>query len=326
MLSFISFSWSAAISGLFVSRTDIVIATSPPLLVGLVGWWLARAKRGPFVLEIRDLWPESLTAVGVGNARSLLQRVLTRLADFLHRVSDKIVVVTPAFKDYLVENWNVSADKISIVQNGVETDLFKPSLETSRLKEELHAEEKFIVSYIGTIGMAHGLETLVQAAKKLQNSHPDILFLLIGEGAEKERIVSMTRSLGLSSLQILDQQPREKIPEYICASNVCIVTLKNAPLFKTVIPSKMLEFMACARPVILGVDGQARKIIEDAQAGVFVQPGNAEVLARAIVQLANDAPLCESLGDNGRRYIVQHSTRQQTASRYIQVLESVLAD
>jgi glycosyltransferase involved in cell wall biosynthesis len=233
------------------------------------------------------------------------------------------VVVSPAFKAHLVENWHVSAEKISVVQNGVETDLFKPGVETSSLKDELQAQEKFIVSYMGTIGMAHGLETLIGAAKQLEGSHPNILFLVIGEGAEKERIVAMAQSLALSNLLIMGQQPREKIPGYICASNACIVMLKNNPLFKTVIPSKMLEFMACARPVILGVDGQARKILEDGRAGIFVQPGNADALARAIVQLACDAGLCNSLGNSGRRYILRHNTRKQTADRYIEVLENI---
>jgi glycosyltransferase involved in cell wall biosynthesis len=323
VLSFLSFSFSAAMSGLFVSRPDVVIATSPPLLVGLAGWWLARGKRVPFVLEIRDLWPESLTAVGLGDSRSPLQLVLTELASFLYRVSDKIVVVSPAFKAHLVENWHVSAEKISVVQNGVETDLFKPGLETSSLKDKLQAQEKFIVSYMGTIGMAHGLETLIETAKQIQGSHPNILFLVIGEGAEKERIVAMAQSLALSNLLILGQQPRETVPAYICASNACIAMLKNDPLFKTVIPSKMLEFMACARPVILGVDGQARKILEDGRAGIFVQPGNVDALARAIIQLACDAGLCDSLGNSGRRYILRHNTRKQTADRYIEVLENI---
>ena len=324
VLSFMSFSLSAAISGLFVSRPNIVIATSPPLLVGLTGWWLARAKRTPFVLEIRDLWPESLIAVGIGDSSSQLQRSLRWLAIFLYRVSDEIVVVTSAFKDYLVDKWHVPANKISIVENGVETDLFRPGLKSSSLREESHAREKFIVSYIGTIGMAHGLETLVNAAKQLQDSYPHILFFVIGEGAEKERIISTVRSLALPNFHILDPQPREKIPEYICASNACIVMLKDAPLFRTVIPSKMLEFMACARPVILGVDGRARKIIESARAGVFVQPGNVDELAKAIVRLADDKSLCDSLGNNGRRYILQNNTRKQTADRYVEVLENML--
>ena len=325
MLSFFSFFLSSAVSGLFVSRPDIVIATSPQLLVGLSGWWLARAKRVPFVFEIRDLWPESLVAVDVGDARSLLYRVLGKLAGFLYRASEKVVVVTPAFKEFLIKNWHMPADKVSVIQNGVETDLFRPGIESSSLRKELNAGGKFIVCYTGTIGMAHGLETLVQVAKRLQDSHPNILFLLIGDGAEKENIVSQTQSLALSNVHVLDSQPREKIPAYINVSNVCLVMLKDAPLFKTVIPTKMLEAMACARPVILVVDGQARKIMEEAQAGVFVRQGDVEHLAQTVIHLAADPASRERLGNNGRRYILQNLRRLQTAQSYIKVLETLVS-
>jgi len=322
IFSFISFFLSASISGLLISRPDIVIATSPPLLVGLTGWWLARAKRVPFIFEIRDLWPESLEAVGIADAKSLLHRILVRVASFLYRTSDRIVVVTPAFKNFLVEKWQLSDDKSSVIQNGVETDLLRPDLETSALRKQLGVEDKFVVCYAGTIGMAHGLETLVQTAQQLQHSHPNILFWLIGDGAEKENVMSQARSLRLSNLQVLGPQPREKVPQYICASNACLVMLKPVPLFKTVIPTKMLEAMACARPVILGVDGQARKILEEAQAGIFVRPGSADELGRTVVQLAVDASLRERLGNNGRRYILQRLTRKQTAHDYVKVLQS----
>jgi len=161
MLSFVSFCVSAVVSGLFLSRPDVVIATSPQLLVGLTGWWLARAKRVPFVFEVRDLWPESLSAVGMGNDKSILHRLLAKIAGFLYRQSDKVVVVTPAFKDHLVKHWSVPPEKISVVQNGVETGFFTPGHADAQLRHELGGEGKFVACYIGTIGMAHGLETLL---------------------------------------------------------------------------------------------------------------------------------------------------------------------
>jgi glycosyltransferase involved in cell wall biosynthesis len=324
MLNYSSFCVSAASTGLFVSRPDVVIASSPQLLVGLSGWWLARCKRVPFVFEVRDLWPESLTAVGIGNPNSLLHRSLAKIAGLLYRGCDRLVVVTPAFKDYLVESWHIPRDKISIVENGVETKLFSPRNTDQDLRRDLGAEGKFVASYIGTLGMAHGLETVLDAAGRLQHSAPEVMFLLLGEGADKERITSLAGSRGLTNIRFVDQQPREKIPAYIGASDACLVLLKRADLFKTVIPTKMLEFMACARPVILGVDGQARKIIEEAQAGVFVEPENATALAQAVTDLARDAGLRESLGRNGRRYILQRYSRRHTALAYIQVLESLL--
>src|SRR6266481_5093180 len=174
MLNYSSFCASAASTGLFLSRPDVVIATSPQLLVALSGWWLARWKRVPFVFEVRDLWPESLAAVGAGGEGSALHRTLGAIAGFLYRRSDHIVIVTPAFKDHLIEHWEVPAQKISVVENGVETDLFRPCLP----EKEPGTEDRFLICYIGTMGMAHGLETLIAAAEQLQRTLPKAMFLL----------------------------------------------------------------------------------------------------------------------------------------------------
>lgn len=324
MLNYSSFCVSAATTGLFVPRPDVVIGTSPQLLVGLSGLCIARAKRVPFVFEVRDLWPESLAAVGMGNENSMLHRLLAKVAGFLYRNSDHIVVVTQAFEKYLVERWNVPRKKISVVENGVETNLFAPSNESDSLKLQLNAEGKFIVCYIGTMGMAHGLETMVEAADRLRQSAPDVLFLLVGEGADKERIVALAKTRGLDNLQFVDQQPREKIPAYISASDACLVLLRKTDLFKTVIPTKMLEFMSCARPVILGVDGQAREIMDRAQAGIFIEPGNVGALMEAVERLRANPQLRADLGSNGRRHIVDYFSREQTAATYVTVLDQIL--
>jgi glycosyltransferase involved in cell wall biosynthesis len=327
MLNYSSFCASAASTGLFLTRPDVVIATSPQLLVGLSGWWLARSKRVPFVFEVRDLWPESLAAVGMGEANSLLHRSLARIAGFLYRHADRIVVVTPAFEDYLVKHWRVPREKISVIENGVETQLFAPEPSSGKaavLRKELASDGKFVVSYIGTMGMAHGLETIITTASQLRDTNPEIIFLMLGEGAEKERIAALARDRGLNNLRFVDQQPREKIPAYICASDVCLVLLKKTDLFKTVIPTKMLEFMSCARPVILGVDGQARAILEEARGGLVIEPENSDALADAIRYLATNREAARTLGKNGREYVVRKFSRPQTAERYIHVLEHVL--
>jgi colanic acid biosynthesis glycosyl transferase WcaI len=328
MLNYSSFCASAAATGLFLSRPDVVIATSPQLLVGLSGWWLARRKRVPFVFEVRDLWPESLAAVGMGGENSLLHRALTSIAGFLYRHSDRIVVVTPAFEDFLFERWRVPREKISVIENGVETDLFSPQPFTREantvLKRELNAEGKFVVSYIGTMGMAHGLETIIAAASQLQDANPEIVFLMLGEGAEKERIVALARQRGLNNLRFVDQQPHGRIPAYICASDACLVPLKKTDVFKTVIPTKMLEFMSCARPVILGVDGQARTILEEARAGLVIEPENPDSLVKAIRWLAANREMACKLGENGREHIVRKFSRGQTAEKYIRVLKNLL--
>src|ERR1700685_2032099 len=169
MLNYSSFCISAASTGLFLSRPDVVIATSPQLLVGLSGWWLARCNGVPFVFEVRDLWPESLAAVGVSSHNSPLPRLLAKIAGFLYRRCDRLVVVTSAFKEYLVEHWRVPEEKIFVVENGVETSLFSRLAPNAALRRTLGTEGKFVVSYIGTMGNAHRLETLLEAATLLRD-------------------------------------------------------------------------------------------------------------------------------------------------------------
>ena len=326
MRNYASFCISAAVRGMAIPRPDVIIATSPQLLVGLAGWWLAFSRQIPFVFEVRDLWPESLTAVGVGDENSLLHRTLAKIAGFLYQKADRIVVVTPAFREHLIRHWRVPEEKIAVVENGVETDLFSPQSEASNqaIRRHLNAEEKFLVCYIGTMGNAHGLETLLDAAATLQHDQPNVLFLLIGEGAEKERIKSLAQSCNLANILFLDQQPREKIPAFISASDASLVLLKKTEVFKTVIPTKMLEFMSCARPVILGVDGQAREILEEAHAGLVIEPENSDALVDAIRYLAANRKEASELGQNGRAHILRKYSRRQTAEKYIRVLERTL--
>src|ERR1700730_17982216 len=320
--NYVSFCMSAGISGLGLQKPDVIIATSPQLLCALSGWWLAFWKRVPLVFEVRDLWPESLAAVGAGSEGSLLHRTLGAIAGFLYRRADCIVVVSPAFVDHLIRYWHVHAAKISIVENGVETDRFRLDPAAMVVRKQLKLEARFLMCYIGTMGNAHGLETLIAAAEELQTALPNAMFLLIGEGADKERIVELAVARGLTNIQFLGQQPRERIPAYVSAADVCLVMLKKTELFKTVIPTKLLEYMACERPVIVAVDGQARQIVEEAGAGVFVEPENSKALVKAVLDLAEDPEHRRQMGANGRQYIVNRLSREKTARDYLTVLEA----
>src|SRR4029077_9044924 len=228
-----------------------------------------------------------------------------------------------ASRTTLIGDWNVPAAKISIVENGVETDLFRLDPAAMEVRKQLKVEDRFLICYIGTMGNAHGLETLITAAEELQVALPRALFLRVGEGAKKERIVKLAAARALTNIQFLGQQPRERIPAYISAADLCLVTLKKTELFKTVIPTKLLEYMACERPVIVAVDGQARQIIEEAGAGVFVEPENSQALVRAILDLAEDSEHRRQMGASGRQYIVNKFSREKTARDYITVLEAL---
>jgi len=317
--NYASFWLSASLRGLSLPKPDVVIGSSPQLLAALAGWWIAYWKRVPFVFEVRDLWPESLAAVGAGGEGTVLHRSLGAIAGFLYRRSRHIAVVTPAFKEHLIQHWRVPAEKISIVENGVETELFCPCPPAI----VPGTEGRFVVCYIGTMGMAHGLETLIASAEQLRDTFPEAVFLMIGEGAEKEHIVELALARGLTNIVFLDQQPREQIPAYIASSDVCLVMLKKTDLFKTVIPTKLLEYMACEKPVLVAVDGQARQVVEEAKAGVFVEPGDDQALVQAIQSLAADPDRRRQMGVSGRQYIVSRLSREQTARTYIEVLQKL---
>jgi colanic acid biosynthesis glycosyl transferase WcaI len=323
--NYVSFCMSGAIAGLGLAKPDVIIATSPQLLCALAGWWIARWKRVPFVFEVRDLWPESLAAVGAGGEGSLLHRTLGAIAGFLYKHADRIVVVTPAFKEHLIRYWRVPAERVSVVENGVETDLFRPdAAAAAEVRNRFNLDHRFLICYAGTMGMAHGMETLIAAAEELQTTLPDAMFLLIGEGAEKQSIIQLAEARHLTNVRFLDQQPRECIPAFISAADLCLVMLKRTDLFKTVIPTKLLEYMACARPVVVAVDGQSRQIVEEARAGMFATPEDSVALEKVICLLARDPARRNQLGTNGRQYIVEKLSREQTAWNYIHVLEALL--
>jgi len=318
VLNYLSFFLSSALSGLRFNNVDIIISTTPQLLVGLTGVWLGKCFGVPNILEIRDLWPESIVDSGIGSENSFFINILKNIANFLYKKSTHIVVVTPAFKNELIKRWHVHPSKISIIENGVETDLFSSNGELFLFDSEKNKNEKFTISYIGTLGYAHGLDILLDVAKKLK--HQNLRFLIVGEGAQKEKLVRRVSSECIDNVQIIAQQPRELIPSIIRASDICLVLLRNAPVFRTVIPTKMLEFMSCAKPVILSVDGQARQILEKAKAGIFVKPGDIESLQSAIVMLYKNKKLREYFGQNARKFIEENFTREKTAEKYIDLL------
>ena len=324
VLNYGSYCLSASVRGAFLERPDVVIGTSPPLPIAIAGYNVARIKRVPFIFEVRDLWPESLEGVGLGAEHSRIYKVVASIVRFLYKHSDHIVVVTPAFKDYLNSAWGVPMEKMSIVVNGVETDRFAPAPRQPELLREFGVPEgKFVASYIGTMGMAHGLETILEVSQLLQSTSPEVVLLLVGEGGNREELVQMARERQLTNVIFTGPQPREKIPAIINSSDVCLALLKNQDVFKTVIPTKMLEFMSCGRPVVLGVGGQAERILREADAGISVEAENAPAIAEAIREMYANAELRARCGGNGRSYIHAKMSRAQTARQYLDVLANL---
>jgi glycosyltransferase involved in cell wall biosynthesis len=320
--NYFSFFLSACLTGTFLPRPDVVIGTSPQPLVGLAAWVIGRLKRCPFIFEVRDLWPESVVASGMSREGSWLIRVLDVLISFLYRHARIVVVVTEAFRDRLVSERAIPPEKVRVIENGVEPDRFRPN-SAEGIRSRYGLDDTFVISYIGMIGHAHGLDVVLQAAPMLAVQLPAMRFLLVGEGAHRERLEAAARSRGLTNVVFVGEQPRERIPAFINASDACLVHLRREEVFKTVIPSKMLEFMACARPVILGVDGQARQILQDAWAGIFIKPEDPEELVQAILRLHRDPALRAEMGERGRRHVLAHFSRARKADEYLELLQEL---
>jgi len=323
ILNYSSFFVSACIRSLLIPRHDLVIATSPQLLVGLSGWLIGRLAKCPSVFEVRDLWPESLLASGVSHERSALIRILDRISAFLYKHSDRIVVVTESFRDNLVQCRDVPRSKVNVITNAVDTDLFDVGPSRELIRASLNLRDRFVLSYVGTIGLAHGLETLLTAARNLKKALPQVLFLIIGEGADKERLRNLATEWKLDNVQFLDQRPREEIPKILAACDACLVMLRRSELFKTVLPSKMFEILAAGRPVILAVDGESRKLLEQAEGGIYVEPEDSAALTVAITSLVENPDECRRLGQNGRKFVFKNFSRDQTALDYLSILQSV---
>ena len=319
--NYLSFPMSAILLGVpMIGACDVVIATSPQFFVAAAGYIASRFKRKPFIFEVRDLWPDSIAAVGAISNQFVLG-ILRSIEEFLYRRADKIVPVANSTKDILSKR-GVPKSKIHIIPNGADIKLFKPGPKQNLIRKKYGiANDEFVVSYIGTHGMAHGLETVLDAALDFRDNGC-VRFLFVGEGAEKEKLINLAKSYTLSNVMFIDQQPRELMPYFYQASDVCLIPLIDKPLFSAVIPSKMFEIMSCGRPIVLGVRGEAHTLLKRANAGIAIEPENSNQLVKAVLSLYENSDLANSLGSNGRTFIEKYYSREKMSENYIKVLSS----
>jgi len=322
VVNYASFMLSAMLTGMTLAEPDAVIATSPQLLVGISGWWLSRMLGSAFYFEVRDLWPESIAAVRYGARKSLIYRVLESISAFLYRKADEIVVVSPAFRQRLEDDWNVETEKIHVVENGVDLSRFSNAEDNAAKKAQIGAQNKFVAIYMGTIGTAFGFDTFLHAAARLAESHPNVCLLLIGEGEMKKRLTSEVAARGLQNVVLRDGVDREEVTPWLAAADAGLVLLRDAEVFRTVIPTKMLEYMAAGLPVVSNVEGQAQAIVNKAKAGVCVAASDGAALADAIANLAADSVRRAEFGANGRSYVAAHLTRRKKAEEFMELLEA----
>jgi colanic acid biosynthesis glycosyl transferase WcaI len=319
-LDYLSYAVSAVPAALLEERPSVVVGTSPQLLTVLAAWIVSRLRGVPCVFELRDLWPESIVAVGAA-PDGLAVKAIAALARFLYRHTDRIVAVTDSFAEILSHR-GVPRWKIAVVKNGVDLARFSPGARDGRLRDEIGVgPEAFLITYAGTVGMAHGLSTVLDAAEA--SAADGLAFLLAGDGAEKERLAREANARGLENVFFLPGQPRARIPGILGTSDAVLIHLRSSPLFASVIPSKVFEAMAMARPIILGGTGESADLVRQAGCGIVVPPENAEEIVRAATRLAADPAFARSLGESGRRVAEERFSRRDSALRMLDVLREV---
>ena len=272
-LDFISYSVSSFFAGLFV-KSDLIVATSPQFFTALSGRALSFWKRTPWVMEVRDLWPESIKTVGAMKDNAFIRHFEWQ-EKRCYKSAKKIVVVTDSFRKKLIER-GIPSEKIAVVKNGVDRSLFIPQQKDTELISKLKIDGKTVIGYIGTHGMAHKLDFIIQTASKLKDTNPEYHFLFIGNGAEKEKLLKLKVDLMCDNVTMLDSVPKAEVKNYISILDVCLINLRKSDLFTTVIPSKIFENAAMEVPILLGVEGEAKEIVEHYTAGICFEPENEE--------------------------------------------------
>lgn len=321
-LNYFSYMLTAALAVPRLPRPHVYVSTSPQFFCGLAGMVAAKMRSRPWVLEIRDLWPESIITVGAMR-KGVAVRLLEWLERLAYRKADRIVSVTDSFVPHITSRCQDEA-KIDVIKNGVDLSLFKRGSDPDTVKRELGLEGRFVAAYVGTHGMAHGLDTLLDAATVLKHD-ARIGFLMVGDGAEQARLAARVTNERLDNVKIVGQLPKARMPAIWAATDASLILLKRSDTFLKVLPSKMFEAMAMEVPIVLGVEGEAKALLEAACAGIAITPESAGELAAAVSGLCDDAALAASFGGRGSAFVRDHFDRAQLAQRYLDMLESVVS-
>ncbi len=323
-LAYASFAASAvALGQARVERPDVLVATSPQFLCAAAGGLISRMRQVPFVFEVRDLWPESIVAVGALPEGHPVVRSLERVEKRLYSEATAIVVVTDTFRQKLIDR-GIAPHKIFVVKNGVDLTRFNPLPRETKLRAELGYGDRFVLAYVGTHGMAHGLGSVLDVAARLR-SRDDLRFLFVGEGAERKNLQKRASDEGLSNVKFLGALPRERMTEVYATSDACIVPLRKTELFTSVLPSKIFEILAMERPLVLSVDGEARELVEASGGGLYAPPEDVEAMESAILSLMGSPQRRKEMGAAGRAYVMREFDRRKLAADYLEILDEVAA-
>jgi len=314
---YVSYAISAVIAGLFV-KTDLIIATSPQLFTALGGCALAKIRRKPWIFELRDLWPEGIKDTGAIKNKKILD-FLVKMELCLYRKSNFVITVTKGLKENLVSR-GIEASKIDIITNGANLDLFQPREKNKKILHTLGLENKFIFGYIGTHGLAHGLEFIVNSIKEINDER--IHFLFIGTGAKKTAVVELAKKLQLKNITFLDPVPKNEVADYISVIDIALIPLTKTDIHASLIPSKIFESASMLKPILLGVEGEAKDIVVKHNAGLAFEPENQNEFLSGVEKLASDSKLYKEL-QNGCSELAKEFDRKSLASKMLTILQKV---
>lgn len=323
---YFSFMFSSLYAGLFKAKGkfDVVIVTSPPLFVGASGYLVSRLRRMPFVFEVRDLWPESAIDTGV-----LTNKLVIKLAywveGFIYRTATLINVLTPAFYKALKEKKGIPDKKLIQISNAADFSLSEELLrnfDPVAFRKQHDLEGRFVITYVGAHGVANHLEQVLDAGEALKDTN--VLFLLIGQGMEKARLVKTAEERKVTNVRFLDSVPKAEVFRYILASEMGASVLKRVDTFKTVYSNKTFDYMSCKKPILMAIDGVSRELVEDAGAGVYVEPENTSEYNRIIREYLNDPERLKREGESGYRYAKENFDREVLAKKYIGFIADIV--
>jgi len=321
VVSFLSFMVTSVMAGWKAGPVDVVMGTSPPIFQAVSAWALAVIRRCPFLLEIRDLWPEFAIDMGILRTPSLIA-LSQWLERFLYSRATHILVNSPAYRDYLQAK-GIRPGRISLVPNGVDPSMFDGPFDRNAVREKWSLNDRFLVTYAGALGEANDIPVLLEAARTLSD-HRQIHLLLVGDGKERPNLQSLVKSWRLENVTFTGALPKKEMPAVLAASDACLAILKNIPIFKTTYPNKVFDYMAAARPTVLAIDGVIREVVEKAGGGIFVPPGNAKALADAMVTLERDRDKAMAMGESARAYVAKHFDRDNQAKEFVSLLRKMI--
>ena len=321
IIGYLSYTFSSLIRAIFIQNIDIIICTSPPLLIGVSALIISKIKNIPLVFEVRDLWPESAVSTGVLSNKTIIS-FLYFLEKKLYKNAKKIVVLTPAFRENIIERFPEHIHKIEIITNGADFNLMKPGKMNNWVRKTYGWNDKFVFSYFGAHGVANDLIQIIKVATIFKNNDK-LLFALIGDGMQKTWLKQKVKEYKLKNIHFIDSVSKDKVADFINASNVCLAILKNVDTFKTVYPNKVFDYMACKKPILITIDGITRDLIESCQCGYYSKPGNTKEFKKTIDKiLSTDSKILEKLGQNGYDFAVKNFSRQELSKKYLNILKS----